>query len=455
LNFLAGEVMPQRYPAVTAATTVTKTRGDEKLSKKIYKVDLPFFRVEWYRYAFKSKLKGYESDLVSSYIDEDDESVSLNKAGEGVVADMAEDYMRMLNWYYLYYHSGLSAVNKLIYYPHAYAPLLTDLKFFCENTEDDELFDVVKANKSHPTLEMYHQQLMIIPPAYNSLAHKNLRKHISPDSEIGYMCPTKIKMENQGAREPWQEKPILPFIDVAVIIEFGNKIMSKNIPEQLTMEKKYIFIDGERKVKKHEREAEERESRPRFHDERESKDLEHEGKRYSRFQDDYKPRERTEFRRREYDDHKPRERTEFRRDDYNPRERTEFRRDDQKPRERTEFHRREYDDRKFVEKERNEYQKKSFQHRQDRPTEFKKPHQRKDTEQKQEVPKKPVHKSVPKETKKIVQKERIEEIITEFTFNDDGEMIEGSAKIEKTTSVKAPLSFGIKKGKIDFTDQEE
>lgn len=139
-----------------------------------------------------------------------------------VLAEQAECYIRALQWTLSYYYHGVQSWSW--YYPHHYAPYISDLRDFKD-------FDI-RFEMSAPFLPF--QQLMSVLPA-GSRAHvpecyKKLMT--SPDSELIDFYPTNFETDLNGKKQEWEAVVLIPFIDEQRLLKTLDKHNSELSPDE-------------------------------------------------------------------------------------------------------------------------------------------------------------------------------------------------------------------------------
>lgn len=120
-----------------------------------------------------------------------------------VLAEQAECYVRALQWTLSYYYHGVQSWSW--YYPHHYAPYISDLKNFKD-------FDI-KFEMSSPFLPF--QQLMSVLPAGSRDHVPECYKKLmtSPESELIDFYPVNFETDLNGKKQDWEAVVLIPFID--------------------------------------------------------------------------------------------------------------------------------------------------------------------------------------------------------------------------------------------------
>uniref|UniRef100_A0A182Y8Z1 5'-3' exoribonuclease 1 n=1 Tax=Anopheles stephensi TaxID=30069 RepID=A0A182Y8Z1_ANOST len=122
---------------------------------------------------------------------------------EEVRAEQTECYIRALQWTLHYYYRGV--VSWSWYYPHHYAPFISDVDNFADLKLEFEM--------ARPFLPF--QQLLSVlpaaskqhlPPAYHDLM-------INPNSSVYDFYPTSFTTDLNGKQQAWEAVVLIPFID--------------------------------------------------------------------------------------------------------------------------------------------------------------------------------------------------------------------------------------------------
>uniref|UniRef100_A0A182PLI7 Uncharacterized protein n=1 Tax=Anopheles epiroticus TaxID=199890 RepID=A0A182PLI7_9DIPT len=132
----------------------------------------------------------------------------MNKMGyadftEEVRAEQAECYIRALQWTLHYYYRGV--VSWSWYYPHHYAPFISDVDNFAHLKLDYEL--------ATPFLP-FQQLLSVLPAA--SKQHLPSAYHqlmTDPNSPVYDFYPVNFATDLNGKQQSWEAVVLIPFID--------------------------------------------------------------------------------------------------------------------------------------------------------------------------------------------------------------------------------------------------
>ncbi|XP_058058704.1 5'-3' exoribonuclease 1 [Anopheles bellator] len=122
---------------------------------------------------------------------------------EDVRAEQAECYIRALQWTLHYYYRGV--VSWSWYYPHHYAPFISDVDNFAHLKLEYEL--------AIPFLP-FQQLLSVLPAA--SRSHLPVAYHqlmTDPNSPVYDFYPPEFSTDMNGKQQSWEAVVLIPFID--------------------------------------------------------------------------------------------------------------------------------------------------------------------------------------------------------------------------------------------------
>ncbi|XP_058449567.1 5'-3' exoribonuclease 1 [Malaya genurostris] len=118
-------------------------------------------------------------------------------------AEQAECYVRALQWTLLYYYRGVPSWSW--FYPHHYAPFISDVQSFKHLTITFELgkpfLPFQQLLSVLPTASMSH-----LPAAYHSLM-------TDPNSPVIDFYPQNFSTDLNGKQQDWEAVVLIPFID--------------------------------------------------------------------------------------------------------------------------------------------------------------------------------------------------------------------------------------------------
>uniref|UniRef100_A0A182STA0 5'-3' exoribonuclease 1 n=1 Tax=Anopheles maculatus TaxID=74869 RepID=A0A182STA0_9DIPT len=122
---------------------------------------------------------------------------------EEVRAEQTECYIRALQWTLHYYYRGV--VSWSWYYPHHYAPFVSDVDHFADLELHYEIarpfLPFQQLLSVLPAASMQH-----LPPAYHNLM-------TDPNSSVYDFYPTSFTTDLNGKQQAWEAVVLIPFID--------------------------------------------------------------------------------------------------------------------------------------------------------------------------------------------------------------------------------------------------
>ncbi|XP_011151267.1 5'-3' exoribonuclease 1 isoform X2 [Harpegnathos saltator] len=134
----------------------------------------------------------------------------------------AEGYVRAIQWNLHYYYNGCCSWSW--YYPHHYAPYISDIKDFKDLKLEFEL--------GEPFLPF--EQLLAVLPAYSKdllpVTFQSLL--VEKDSPIISYYPTDFKTDLNGKQQEWEAVVLIPFIDEKLLLAAMQPHLSKLTPEE-------------------------------------------------------------------------------------------------------------------------------------------------------------------------------------------------------------------------------
>ncbi|KAL0891892.1 hypothetical protein ABMA27_015146 [Loxostege sticticalis] len=125
------------------------------------------------------------------------------KVTDEVLADQAEGYVRAIQWNLFYYYKGCP--SWCWYYPHHYAPYISDIKGFSRLKIEFELGEPFKP---------FEQLLAVLPAASKHLLPSPFHDLMTDeDSPIVHYYPVHFETDLNGKRNDWEAVVLIPFID--------------------------------------------------------------------------------------------------------------------------------------------------------------------------------------------------------------------------------------------------
>lgn len=131
------------------------------------------------------------------------------KVTNEVLEDQAECYIRAIQWNLHYYYNG--CVSWSWYYPHHYAPYISDIKNFSHLN--------LKYEMGEPFLP-FQQLLAVLPAASKELLPKPYQDLMTlENSPILEYYPEEFQTDLNGKKQDWEAVVLIPFIDEAKLIK--------------------------------------------------------------------------------------------------------------------------------------------------------------------------------------------------------------------------------------------
>lgn len=116
--------------------------------------------------------------------------------------DQAEGYVRAIQWNLNYYYNGVCSWSW--YYPHHYAPYISDIKDFASLKLEYELGTPFKP---------FEQLLAVLPAASKTLLPEPYQKLMtSEESQIIEYYPEDFRTDLNGKKQDWEAVVLIPFI---------------------------------------------------------------------------------------------------------------------------------------------------------------------------------------------------------------------------------------------------
>ncbi|XP_076269715.1 5'-3' exoribonuclease pacman [Rhynchophorus ferrugineus] len=139
-----------------------------------------------------------------------------------VLRDQAEGYVKAIQWNLNYYYNGVCSWSW--YYPHHYAPYISDIKGFSNlNIE----FDLGAPFKP------YEQLLAVLPPASQNLLPTVYHSLMTSDeSPLKKFYPDNFLTDLNGKRQEWEAVVLLPFLDEEILLKAMRSCNEKLTPEE-------------------------------------------------------------------------------------------------------------------------------------------------------------------------------------------------------------------------------
>ncbi|CAI6500461.1 AIS_HP2_G0017580.mRNA.1.CDS.1 [Saccharomyces cerevisiae] len=180
---------------------IVEDKEELETEKTIYNERFEHWKHEYYR----DKLK-YASDC------------------EERVTDLSKDYVEGLQWVLYYYYRGCPSWSW--YYPHHYAPRISDL---VKGLDQDIEFDLSKPFTPFQQLMavLPERSKNLIPPAFRPLMYDE-------QSPIHDFYPAEVQLDKNGKTADWEAVVLISFVDEKRLIEAMQPYLSKLSPEEKT-----------------------------------------------------------------------------------------------------------------------------------------------------------------------------------------------------------------------------
>lgn len=129
--------------------------------------------------------------------------MSYSEVTPNVLEDQAHGYVIAIQWILLYYFDGCPSWSW--FYPHHYAPYISDVRGFSDMTITFEL--------SKPFLP-FHQLMAVLPAASKELLPLPLQLLMTdPSSPIVDFYPVNFETDLNGKQQDWEAVVLIPFIE--------------------------------------------------------------------------------------------------------------------------------------------------------------------------------------------------------------------------------------------------
>lgn len=120
-----------------------------------------------------------------------------------VLRDQAEGYVKAIQWNLNYYYNGCCSWSW--YYPHHYAPYISDIRGFSDLKIDFELGQPFRP---------FEQLLAVLPAASRELLPTCYQELMtSEDSPLKKYYPEEFRKDLNGKKQDWEAVVLIPFID--------------------------------------------------------------------------------------------------------------------------------------------------------------------------------------------------------------------------------------------------
>ncbi|XP_053603077.1 5'-3' exoribonuclease 1 isoform X2 [Plodia interpunctella] len=150
----------------------------------------------------------FESEFLLHKRDYYMNKLDYSKVTDEVLADQAEGYVRAIQWNLSYYYKGCP--SWCWFYPHHYAPYISDIKGFKDLKIEFELGEPFKP---------FEQLLAVLPAASKHLLPTPFHDLMTDEeSPIVHYYPINFETDLNGKRNDWEAVVLIPFIDEANLL---------------------------------------------------------------------------------------------------------------------------------------------------------------------------------------------------------------------------------------------
>jgi len=147
------------------------------------------------------------------------EKLNFPQVTKEVLRDQAITYVTAIQWILGYYYNGCPSWSW--YYPHHYAPYMSDVKDFSDLKIEFEL--------SKPFLP-FQQLMAVLPPASKNLLPKPLQNLMLEDSSpVKDFYPLEFETDLNGKLQEWEAVVLIPFIDESRLLEAMEPVVQNKL----------------------------------------------------------------------------------------------------------------------------------------------------------------------------------------------------------------------------------
>nr|CAD7460816.1 unnamed protein product [Timema tahoe] len=149
--------------------------------------------------------------------------LEYEKVNGEVLRSQAEGYVRAIQWNLNYYYNGVCSWSW--YYPHNYAPYISDIKNFADLKLE---FDLAKPFRP------FEQLLAVLPAASKKLLPEPYQDlMVNADSPIISYYPTDFKTDLNGKKQEWEAVVIIPFIEEDQLLKAMTPCNERLSPDEI------------------------------------------------------------------------------------------------------------------------------------------------------------------------------------------------------------------------------
>ncbi|XP_041976065.1 5'-3' exoribonuclease 1 isoform X2 [Aricia agestis] len=149
--------------------------------------------------------------------------LDYSKVTDEVLSDQATCYVRAIQWNLHYYYRGCA--SWCWFYPHHYAPYISDIKGFKDLKIEFELGEPFKP---------FEQLLAVLPAASKNLLPTPFHDLMTDeDSPIVHYYPCHFETDLNGKKNDWEAVVLIPFIDEANLLSAMTPCYQRLTDEEL------------------------------------------------------------------------------------------------------------------------------------------------------------------------------------------------------------------------------
>ncbi|KOC61668.1 5'-3' exoribonuclease 1 [Habropoda laboriosa] len=199
-------VQDKEFDALLRSVAEMDIGRDEDEEEEDYETDSETYTMEF----IQRKKDYYQNKLKYENVDED------------FLRSQAEGYVRAIQWNLHYYYNGCCSWSW--YYPHHYAPYISDIKDFKDLKLEFEL--------GEPFLP-FEQLLAALPPYSKTLLPSAFQTLLTEEqSPILNYYPVEFQTDLNGKKQDWEGVVLIPFIDEKSLLDAIAPRLDKLTPEE-------------------------------------------------------------------------------------------------------------------------------------------------------------------------------------------------------------------------------
>lgn len=138
--------------------------------------------------------------------------------------DMLQNYIYGMKWCLKYYLCGCE--DYMWYYKYPATPTFENLRSYLrEKGNCLQQNSEITRQHSQNIINMYEQQLMVLPSSSHKYIHPCLRERIENNLDMLLYFPEDFRLLTFGKRFNWESYPIIPHVDYGVYKKFVNECL--------------------------------------------------------------------------------------------------------------------------------------------------------------------------------------------------------------------------------------